>query len=81
MSTFSPKKGAAMRKHMDQLALNEKKLKQRSEREKSFKVSGIKMFNPELTPRSGVKSHRNSVKKMKERLRQSVEKLLNSSNE
>ena len=45
------------------MAINEKKLNKRSEREKSFKISGIKMFNPELTPSGGQYSHRNSTSK------------------
>ena len=36
-----------MRTHLDPALVRENKLKKKSEREKSIKISGIRMFNPE----------------------------------
>ena len=61
------------------MSVNEKKLKKKSELEKSFKISGIKMFNPELTPRSGgVPSLRNSASRNinVDKLRKSLDKFV-----
>ena len=42
---FSPRK--AMRTHLDPALIRENRLKKKSEREKSIKISGIRMFNHE----------------------------------
>lgn len=77
-----------MRKHLDDLQVRENKLKKKSEREKSFKISGIKMFNhPEMTPRAAGastnrnknnNSQRNSQAKMSSKEKQRIE-VFNSS--
>ena len=45
IARFSPRK--AMRTHLDPALVRENKLKKKSEREKSIKISGIRLFNPE----------------------------------
>ena len=45
IARFSPRK--AMRTHLDPALVRENRLKKKSEREKSIKISGIRMFNHE----------------------------------
>ena len=70
-----------MRNHIDQLTVSQNKLRKKSEREKSFKISGIKMFNhPELVSKSSqkLKLHSNKNSTQNVILRQSSNEIENA---